>query len=203
MNRFYTEYVSEEPSRPLGNEARGRRTRDDRPELYKLAYDEGKRTVDDQLAELDSMRQRSVQFLAFVGAASAFLVGTSLKVTDRSVIFYVIAIAASLCTLLTVALCISLLLATQRPWRSKRSESDGPMRAWSFRLSPSALVRWIEPDVRPPNESDFYRALAERYEGMAGDNDEGLSKVRRGYICFLGAAVFQLTLWLMLAWLYG
>lgn len=77
------------------------------------------------------------------------------------------------------------------------------MREWSLRLSPRALVQWIEPDVRPPNESDFYRALAERYEGMARDNDEGLAKVRRAYIFFLSAAVFQLTLWLILAWLYG
>ena len=196
VNCFYTDYVTEEPARPSGKTAQGRRTRDDRPELYKLAYEEGKRTVDDQLAELDSMRQRSVQFLAFVGAASAFLVGTSLKVADRPWVFYLLAVTASVFTLLTVALCISLLLATRRPW-------TGGEHDWSFRLSPRALVRWIEPDVRPPSESDFYRALAERYEGMAEDNTEGLAKVRSRYILFLGAAVLQLTLWLVLAWLYG
>ena len=189
--------MTEQPAGPSEKAARGHRTRDDQPDLYKLAYEEGKRTVDDQLAELDSMRQRSVQFLAFVGSASAFLVGTSLKATDRSPAFYVVAIAASAMTLLTVALCLSMLIAARLPLASGGTEK------WAFRLSPSALVKWAEPDVHPPSESDFYRALAEKYEEMARENSSGLSKIRSRYIGFLGGAVLQLTLWLVLAWLYA
>lgn len=193
----YTDQVSEQPAKPQSkNGTPRRRTREDRPELYKLAYEEGKRAVDDQLSELDSMRQRSVQFLAFVGSASAFLVGTSLKATERSLVFYSIAITASILTLLTLALCLSLLTATRRLL-------GGGLEQWSFRLSPSALVKWIEPDVRPPSEADFFRALAERYEGMATDNSRSLSKVRSRYSAFLGVAVLQLTFWLVLAWLYA
>jgi hypothetical protein len=181
---------------PSNRAGRGRRTRDDQPDLYKLAYEEGKRALEDQLAELDTMRQRSVQFLAFVGSASAFLVGTSLKATDRSLAFYILAVTASIATLLTVALCLALLTASRLP-RARGVEE------WSLNLSPSALIKWIEPDVRPPRESDFYRALAERYDQMTSDNLPGLNRMRHRYVLFLGGAVMQLTLWLALAWAYA
>lgn len=201
-----SEHSVEPPERGRGSV---RRTRQDRADLYKLAYEEGKRLVDDQLSELDTMRQRSVQFLAFVGSASAFLVGTSLKASDRTTIFYVLAIGASVLTLLTVFLCLSLLTASTWQGGDSDVQKRGALRflphaeQWAFRLSPKALVQWIEPDVRQPSESDYYRALAERYEGMARENSQSLNKMRNRYVGFLAAAVLQLTLWLVLAWLYG
>lgn len=190
--------MSENPVGPLEQPRRkpAGKTREDKAELYKLAYEEGKRTVDDQIAELDSIRQRSVQFLAFIGTATAFLVGTSLKLPTRTLAFYVIAVLASLLMLASVALCLSLLIASVKPWSRKAQD-------WSFRLKPKSLVAWIEPDVRQPSESDYYRALAEVYEDMADENSVGLDDIRRSYIWFLGIAFVQLTLWLVLAWLYG
>jgi len=188
--------MTEQPVGASNKAGRGRRTRNDHPELYKLAYDEGKRALQDQFTELDTMRQRSVQFLAFVGSASAFLVGTSLRATDRSVVFYILAIGASITTLLTIALCLALLTASRLP-RARGVEE------WSLNLSSSALVKWIEPDVGQPNESDFYRGLAELYDRMTNENLPGLNRMRKRYVLFLGGAVLQLTLWLALAWLYG
>lgn len=165
-------------------------------ELYKLACEEGKRTVDDQLAELDSMRQRTVQFLAFVGSATAFLVGTGLHAVSRNSGFYAVASIATLLSALSVILCLSILVASSRPWSRE-------LEQWSFRLSPSALVKWIEPDVHPPRDYDFYRALALQYEAMAEANAPSLDRIRRRYLIFLVMGFGQLCGWVALAWLFG
>jgi hypothetical protein len=65
--------VANQPPTASGRVRRKQPTNDDLP-MYKMAYDEAKRLVDDQVAELDGIRQRSVQFLAFIGTGTAFLV---------------------------------------------------------------------------------------------------------------------------------
>jgi hypothetical protein len=179
-----------------GHRRHSGKPRDDKPELYKLAYEEGQRTVDDQLSELDSMRQRSVQFLAFVGTATAFLVGTSLRAYPHSEIFFILAGAATALALATIGLCVAVLNASRKLW------SPTPVD-WSFRLSPSVLVKWIEPDVHPPSDADFYKHLALHYEEMATENDVPLHRIRNRYLTFLGVGFLQLTLWLAVAWIFG
>lgn len=170
-------------------------TRQDQLDLYTIAYEEGKRTIDDQLSELSSMRQISVQFLAFIGAATAFLVGTSLKTVARPFEFYLIAILASVVTMASVILCILLLRASKKPF--------GKGHDWDFRIAPDRLVQWIEADVGQPSATDFVRALAGHYGDMVKTNNEALTAIRRRYMAFLMVTVVQLILWLILAWLYG
>lgn len=177
--------------------AKGRSSGPNRSELYKLAYEEGKRTVDDQLAELDSMRQRSVQFLAFVGASTAFLVGTGLRAPSRSTGFYLLASIATLSIVVSILLCSAILVAAS--WRGRGLQIED----WSFRLSAKSLVQWIEPDVKPPSESDYFRALALRYNAMADENAPRLSRMRRHYIAFLVFGFLQLGAWVALVWIYG
>lgn len=170
-------------------------TRQDQLALYTIAYDEGKRTINDQLSELDSMRQRSVQFLAFIGSATAFLVGTSLKSVARPAEFYFVAVAATVLTLASVVLCILLLRASRKTF--------GKGDDWDFRVSPNRLLLWIEAEVGQPSSTDFVRALAVHYGKMIETNERALQAVRTRYMVFLLITVGQLILWLILAWFYG
>lgn len=179
---------------PFGQKPKGK-TRQDEPELYKFVCEEGQRAVDDQLSELDSMRQRSVQFLTFTGAATAFLVGTSLKTPSRTSLFYVLASTATVLMVVSVVLCLSILMA------SRKVTSPEPQE-WRFRMSPTGLVDGIESDV-PPRASDFYRWLAVEYDEMLCLNDPILSQLRRRYAVCLGTGFLQLTLWLLIAWIFA
>lgn len=154
--------------------------------LYKLAYEESQRTLDDQADELTGIRGRAVQFVAFVGAATAFLVGTSLQTVERDVTFYWLAgIATSMSVLLFV-----LIIAVLVPWKN-----------WEYRLSARALIRgWIEAEVPPPNEAAFLRALAQRYDDMRVNNERVLRPLRRCYVGIIAVGLSQLTLWAALAW---
>lgn len=55
---------------------------DETAKLYKIAYDESVRTLRDQTETLSNIRQRLVQFLSFVGAATAFLVGAGIRPSE-------------------------------------------------------------------------------------------------------------------------
>jgi hypothetical protein len=157
-------------------------------DLYKVAYQEAQRALDDQQGELRSMRDRSVQFTAFIGAATAFLVGTGLHPAHRDVPFYILAGTASA---LTVAL-ILLLLLLLTP--SKR-------RYWYYRLSAKKLIKdSIETEVPPPTEAHFIRALALRYDGMRVENEKLLGALRRYYRWLIVVGIVQITVWATLVW---
>jgi hypothetical protein len=172
--------------------------------LYKVAYEEGKRQVDDQVAELDGMRQRSVQFLAFVGAATGFLVGTSLHRVGTTTpgpayghLAFGLAVAASLASLIAIFLVLSVLLGLSRKgWRMRRAEFE-------FRLSSEDLLDLIEADVGKPDEVDFYKYLASEYDVMYDTNDSYLVKIRRYYTLFIAIGFIQLALWTAVAWING
>lgn len=169
----------------------------------KVAYEEGQRLVDDQVAELDSMRQRAVQFLAFVGSASAFLVGTGVSATtsDRSTGMLLLAALASVGTLLALCLVSSILVSLV-----PNPDGRGFVRhAWNFRLDPSVLVRgWITSDVGPGlDEFGFYSRLAEHYGTMADENDCPLRLIRNYYVVFIAVSLTQLFMWAVVVWRYA
>src|SRR5688572_27166118 len=84
-------------------------------DLYEITYSEATRTLDDQAAEVSNARTRAVQFLAFVGAATAFLLGTAITgATQRDAVFYGLAIAGSALALAGIA-CVAALL---NPWQT-------------------------------------------------------------------------------------
>lgn len=61
----------------------------------------------------------------------------------------------------------------------------------------------IEPEIAQPDEVDFLRALAQRYETMSGVNEVGLKTIRRYYVCFVTVGFVQLMLWGAVAWTNG
>src|SRR5664280_1806938 len=97
----YTEQMSEEQQ----NVVPGRRGGSgDAAALYRIAYEEGKRALDDQVDELNGIRGRAVQFTAFVGSSTAFLAAVGLRTgPDRSWLFYVLAGVASALSLFAIA----------------------------------------------------------------------------------------------------
>jgi hypothetical protein len=199
--RAYPEGMAEEtgahPSQPRQPRA-GRSRTPDLP-MYKIAYEEGKRLVDDQLAELDGMRQRSVQFLAFVGSATAFLVGTSLGRVGTSpglaygIVALVLAIVASLAAAVAIVLVVFILLALSKKGRIK----------FEFRLSPAVLVEMIDPEVPQKEEAAFMRRLALDYGEMHDTNETSIIKLRKCYTAFIALGFSQLVLWAIVAWING
>lgn len=172
--------------------------------LYKEAFEEGKRAVDDQIAELDSMRQRSVQFMAFVGSATGFLVGSGLTATtalsNRGVPFYLSAGIASAVSVAAIIGLLSVLLTFAR----NRGKSRDLRAHWNFRNSPEILVtEWIDADVGAPTAEDFYKELAIAYERKLNINDPLLRQVRRSYTWFLSLGGLQVIAWAAVIWIFA
>jgi hypothetical protein len=157
--------------------------------MYKVVYEESQRSLDDQQDELKGMRDRAVQFSIFVGAATAFLVGTGLTAAHRDWVFYLIASVASLFSVVS----IGLLLALLKP--SKRHQ-------WNYRLSSKTLISdWIESDVPEPTESQFMRALAKLYDDMQDENEKLLKPLRQMYQVLMAVGSLQLVFWAALIWI--
>ena len=175
--------------------------------MYQMAYDEAKRAVDDQIAELDSIRQRSVQFLAFVGTATAFLVGTSIGPRSsavRDAWFYGIASAASVGSLALVLLVLVILrgVAVVPPEAETGVRRRLALITWEFRLRPTLLMEWLDASIKP-DTPQFTQALVELYEEMGDWNERWLEWIRKYYAWFIALGVVQLALWGALAWHNG
>lgn len=181
-----------EPTSPLPEPVHEVRTRPGAIALYKVAYEESKRALDDQIAEIDGVRGRVAQFLAFVGTATAFLIGTGLRSPDRDPWFYGLAVLGSTLTL-AVMIMLGMLFI------------DGKSMHWrvGLRLSAKDLVRWIEPHIRAPDEVDFVRAVTIANGELAEANDVGLARLRLLYVGFLASGIAQLTIWAALVWAKG
>jgi|SRR5580698_1605493 hypothetical protein len=163
----------------------------DQADLYEIAYAESQRTLDDQQDELKGMRDRAVSFTAFVGAATAFLVGTGLQVKHRDAGFYTIAIIASVLSSLSIALLIALLNPSTR-------------KKWDYRLSAKSLISgWIETEVPVPSVAHFLRALATKYDDMRATNEILLSSLRTWYRWLIISGSAQVTVWAILVWWKG
>jgi hypothetical protein len=172
-------------------------TRPDRIPLYRLAYEESQRALDDQAVELDGLRQRVTQFLAFVGTATAFLVGAGISSSQRDAIFYALAACGTLASLGTITMAGSLLLLLRLSWRGPR------LHQWELRLSGKVLVNWIEPELGGPDEADFLRAVTLRQANMWEANEKQLSLVRRYYVLAVVLGFAQVMVWATLAWARG
>lgn len=175
--------------------------------MYEIAYDEAKRSVDSQLSELDGMRQRVVQFLAFIGSATAFLVGTSIgprSAGSRDDVFYTLTICATAASVILMILVVVILrgLALVPTGRQEFPKRLPGTITWRFRIRPTSLVRWLDASIKP-NSTQFTQFLVEKYEEMRIWNDGWLRIVRRYYAAYIGMGVIQLALWGSLAWHNG
>ena len=160
-----------------------------RAEQYRIAYQEGQRTLDDEQDELKGMRDRAVQFTAFVGAATAFLVGTGLQHFNNDPLFYTLESSASLLSVMLILLILALLMPPKK-------------KLWHYRMSPAILVeKWIECDVPPPDEASLLREMALLYDSMHRSNEILLTSVRRLYQSLIAIGAAQVTLWAVLVWI--
>jgi hypothetical protein len=161
---------------------------DQHADLYRVAYQEGQRALNDQQDELKGMRDRAVSFTAFIGAATAFLVGTGLHANHRDALFYSLAGVASVLSAIFIILLSALL-------------SPGHKRQWHYRMEPKKLITgWIETEVPLPSEAHFFRALAGTYDEMRQINEELLSSLRRLYRWLIVVGAAQITVWAALLW---
>jgi hypothetical protein len=178
--------------------------------MYKIAYDEAKAVCSDQVAELDSMRQRSVQFLAFAGSATGFLVGAGLRdvpASQRSWDFFALAGTASLASLASI-LYVSFILLALIPDSGQRKRFVRPRRlhsaVWNFQMDADRFVTgWIDPEVGAPSEMRFYRDLALHYGEKAQENEPQLDTIRAWYLRFVIAASAQVVAWAAVIWIYA
>lgn len=168
--------------------------------LYRIAYEASQRSLDDQLDELNRLRDRAVQFVAFVGAATAFLAGTGLlHPTHRDGSYYGLAIAGSVLSLIMIGLLFSLLIP-----RSRALLRSGKDQMWRNRVSARLLIAdWIEPQVPHMSEGDLLRALARQYDDYRASNEDFLGALRRSYRWLIVIGSAQVTVWAALVWAKG
>lgn len=158
---------------------------------YRIAYQEGQRALDDQQDELKGMRDRGVQFTAFVGAATAFLVGTGLQHPSRDATFYTLASLASLLSAVLITLILVLLMPSRK-------------HLWHYRMMPKILVKdWIERDVPFTDEAALLREVALTYDEMYRNNDALIKATRRAYKWLIVVGSAQVALWASLVWVKG
>jgi len=173
------------------------RIRPDREDIYDEIRDEQRRELAGQRAELDSMRTRTSQFLAFVGSASAFLAGTGLTSVEqgsRDAVFFVLAGLATAGFASLAYFGIMVLLG-----------SGGLPRVGEFQFyvdSPK-LLKKAETGEKAPSKAAFSRYMARVYEAMVEHNDPQVSRVRRSYIIALASGAATLSLWSVLLWVRG
>lgn len=175
---------------PRGESPAMRHDPHDHTNQYRLAYTETQRTLDDQRDELQGMRTRAVQFTAFVSAATAFLVGTGLHVTDKNAVFYALAATASAFSALSIVLLAMLL----RPSNRKK---------WHYRMSARVLIDgWIEQTEVPPlSDARFLKELALAYDEMHSKNELLLGSLRTWYSWLIIVGSAQVVMWAVLVWL--
>ncbi len=168
------------------------RPNQDNAALYRVAYEEARRALDDQTAELENMRGRAVQFLAFVGVGTAFLVGAGLgavKDRDKDMIFYALAASATAVTL--VAVLFTCLLMSGRI-------------SWGYRADAKAITEsMIERQVPGPTEASLLRDLALACDENKRENDKVLRRLRARYLTVVIAGCVGIVLWSGLVWARG
>lgn len=161
--------------------------------VYKIAFDEAVRTLKAQADELSTMRQRLVQYLAFVGTATAFLVGTSLRPSDgaqpilRGPEFMPLCIAGTVAMVVTLVLALILLYPG---WTRLTVVS-----------SSKGILAGIHRDVSPTDtEAHLLHDLAWYYGDYINKNKPILARSRWIYFAGIGAGAIQLGIWIALIW---
>ena len=186
---FYDTSMVEPASTPG---TRGSGSSDPKLPMYRLAYDEAKHALADQVDELNGIRSRGVSFIAFVGSATAFLAATGLKTgsNPRPPSFYYIAGFASLLSLIAI-LSVTMLLLPRKSME------------FTFSLSAKEIISWVSADIPIPTEADVVRELAVEYDDYRIENDQQLKKLKRWYLSTIVIGSVAVITWARLAWLGG
>lgn len=190
-----------DPRRSFNTE-RGSKLNSQRIGLLKTAYEEGRKALDDQIAELDAMKQRTVQYMAFVASATAFLVGSALSADRvRSATFLKWATSATAVSILALVFLTFILLSivwspTGKKWLGRA--------LWNFQVKPQVLVeKWIAPELGAADAEEFYEDLALHYGDKLEENEKNLSQIRRWYWLVIVAGGLQVVLWVWVVWRFA
>lgn len=186
------EHPSSDAPRPRRSEGQlNRRRIDEHEDLYQVVYEESQRALDDQKDELNVLRDRSVQFVIFIGAATAFLVGTGLQSLHRSTSFFILAGIASAVSLTTIGYLFAIL-------------NPATKTKWAYRLSSDYLIAdWIEKEVPRPSRAEFIRDLAVMNDDSQRENEKLLSPLRKRYRLLIALGALQVIFWAALVWWKG
>jgi hypothetical protein len=185
------ERSSGDVTRPERSGQPSKRDVDQHAELYQITYEESQRALDDQKDELGNVRDRAVQFAIFIGAATAFLVGTGLQAPHRDTSFYILAIVASAASLVMIWLLFQVLNPSRK-------------HEWHYRLSPDVLIsEFIERDVPAPSRAEFVRALAKINGDSQIQNEKLLLPLRYLYRLLIVVGAGQVIIWAALVWWKG
>lgn len=161
--------------------------------MYKVAFDESVRALEDQADELSSIRQRLVGYLAFILSATAFLVGSSInpQVSAQAVRdgwFYGLAITGTSLMVITVLLAIGLFW----PRLSKLSTTASAKKIIDLNID-----RKLSP---VQNVAELYRDLALYNDDAVDQNDPVMTRARRFYFGAVVLGGLQLSAWVALVW---
>jgi hypothetical protein len=156
-------------------------------EVYRLAFEQGVRTLEYQDQQVDTVRDRALKLVTITGAITAFLAGTVLREPpgSRNWLFYVLVVSG------TVAFAALSFLA----WRILR-----PIQEWIIEISPATIVQsYGDEDV---GLAATYRDLALHTEWSIQEN---ANKVRPILLCYRLSVVavgVEVIAWVAAAWVF-
>ena len=157
-------------------------------ELYEIAYDEAKDLVKAQSARLDDQRTRATQFASLAVAGTSLLAAFGAKSALRDSVFYVMAISATISSLIMLTSLVFLLL----PGRS---------RGLTTSVSGSLLVdEWIEAEAPPTDKAQFLKTLTAVLGRLATDNHTRLAFTQRLYALTVVSGSIGIVLWSAVVW---
>lgn len=157
--------------------------------LYRVAFEEGRRGIADQVDELNGMRTRAVSYMAFIGTAAAFLVTTTLRSAIPGGAFYLIAILAT----------ISVTWATVQLCRVVR-----PRLPFTIRFDPRDIItNFIDREIPRPTEAQLLRSLAGWSARYIEENEESLRRIRYRFSHVIMFGGGGLLLWTVAVWIFG
>jgi hypothetical protein len=184
---------------------------DDLLALYKTAYDEGKKALTEQLAVVNNLRQRAVQYMAFVGTATGFLVGTSASFLPRPAGSWsepalpVVTGFGVVSILLLVLILVGFvwIFVPMTPKSERKKDRRGPQFAkWQRGIGSGQLVElWIDPEVGGKDPIAYYRELAIDYGDFHEQNDRYLLQQTSMFVLLLVVGALSLFGWVLIVWI--
>lgn len=207
------------PASPDPAPARFGKTDPAKVDLYRYAADQTLAALAAQREELSALRTRTVQLMAFLGSATAFLAGTALRGTRgvgerdaqlayRMDLAYQVPLwTAGVLAIVTIVMFASILAG--RPGSPRPGLANGlrPWRGWitsrllwQFAVRGDVLASYADSQIP---DATFYRQITREGRAMELGNQACLRAVRRRYGVFLMAILGQLAAWVALALVYG
>lgn len=159
--------------------------------MYRIAYEQGLRTLDDQRDELNGVRSRAGAYMAFQGSATAFLIGATLSQVAPQPGFWFPWAASAGTVAFIVSLVFMILLLR-------------PKYVFNFRQSPKFIINeYIHYDIPCPSEADLLKRMSMDIDGFIFENEKSLAAIRNQYKWLVIFGAVSLLLWISAIWVFG